>query len=464
MFQKKSYTRHEYGDPTYLSFFLMWDWEESPLFNGKAVDFLENILGEPERAEKLRTFKRLLQRINAEMPWYFQSIEGFENVYKFEELKSAYRGSDEGLTIQCLETVDLTIAGLMDMYRDIAFDMNRWIEVLPHNMTYFNLYVIVSDCRTIASRKLISKTQTNDFADEEREYIKINDGIAATAKAHFMVKLKKCSFSTDAGTAIFGALNSAEPAIATNNIKFKYQIVEYYSKQYLNSFEGTLQENKMFEGTEAKSGGNTSGEQSQQGASSEGDRLSGRQSDSSFYKEGDIIKVQNKGSSVEKITGFDESLPEEDSNLGNIFPDTAAVIPEIEEARNRGGIGENLLNQALATLEGAADRLRQDALAKLFLGNVYGLNAASNVRDAITAGSINGIRNLVDKTQEALNNENNSDGTVSGNVFPETQNEKPLPSSNAFDTVPPPEKDSNLGNIFPNTSEETPLNPSNINE
>ena len=64
LFQKKSYTRHEYGDPTYLSFFLLWDWEGSPLFNGRATDFLETILEEPERAEKLKTFKRVHQLIS----------------------------------------------------------------------------------------------------------------------------------------------------------------------------------------------------------------------------------------------------------------------------------------------------------------------------------------------------------------------------------------------------------------
>ena len=144
-------------------------------------------------------------------------------------------------------------------------------------------------------------------------------------------------------------------------------------------------------------------------------------------------------------------------------PNESPVVPEIEEARRRSGIAENLMDQAVTALEAAGERLRQDALSKLFLGNVYGLNAASNVRDAINAGSINGIRNLVDKTQDALN-QNTSDGTASGNVFPETQSEKPLPSSNVFDVVPPPEKDSNLGNIFPDTPDETPLNPSNINE
>ena len=68
-----------------------------------------------------------------EMPWTFQELEGLQNVFKFDELKKNYRGGDDAvIQIKCLESTDLIISGLMDVYRNIAFDIERWCEVLPH--------------------------------------------------------------------------------------------------------------------------------------------------------------------------------------------------------------------------------------------------------------------------------------------------------------------------------------------
>ena len=447
---QKGYRSHQYGDPTYLSFFLMFDWGGSPLFNGAAEYFLREVLFEPERADKLARFTKLLQKLNREMPWYFYEIEGFENVYKFDGLKEAYRGTDDGIKIKTLETLDLMIAGLMDMYRDIAFDMDRWCEVLPHNLTYFNLTIIISDCRTIANRKLnTNKNQTSDFQNEEREYTVINQDIADSAKAHFAVQLGKCSFTTDSGVGIFGGLSTAEPKIAENEIQIKYQKVKYYSKQYLNEFEGTLVENKLSEvGSNTP---NTAGNnENTNSPSSEGDRISGKE-ESGTKSNNDSTTVTSTGKNVERIEGFEQQETEEELNAERI-----EGFGESENTENPinfgtpGGLGENLLSDAVAALEGAGERLTQDVLAKLLLGNVYGLNAASNIQDALAAGSLNGLRNLAVKTAQALTDDSqensNIGSSVGDNVFPETFPEVPLKPDNIIQS-PSPEKDSNLGNV-----------------
>ena len=445
---QKGYRQHQYGDPTYLSFFLMFDWGGSPLFNGAAEYFLREVLFEPERADKLARFTKLLQKLNREMPWYFYEIEGFENVYKFDSLKEAYRGTDDGIKIKTIETLDLMIAGLMDMYRDIAFDIDRWCEVLPHNMTYFNLTIIISDCRTIANRKLnTNKNQTNDFQNEEREYTVINQDIADSAKAHFAVQLGKCSFTTDSGVGIFGGLSTSEPKIAENEIQIKYQKVKYYSKQYLNEFEGTLVENKLSEvGSNTP---NTAGNnENTTSPSSEGDRISGKE-ESGAKSNNDTTGVTYTGTNVERIEGFGESENTENPiNFGT-----------------PGGLGENLLSDAVAALEGAGERLTQDVLAKLLLGNVYGLNAASNIQDALAAGSLNGLRNLAVKTAQALTDDSqgnsNIGSSVGDNVFPETFPEVPLKPENMI-TPSDPEKQLKPENMITPSDPEKPLASANM--
>lgn len=446
---QKGYRNHNYGDPTYLSFFLMFDWEGSPLFNGTAEDFLRIVLKEEQRADKLARFKRLFQKLNREMPWYFYELEGLENVYKFDELKEAYRGNDEGLKIKCIETMDLMIAGLMDMYRDIVFDMDRWCEVLPHNMTYFNLYVVVSECRDIANRKLNTvKNQTSDFQNEEREYTVINQDIAQSAKAHFMVELKKCSFKSDSGVGIFSGLSTTEPKIAENEISIKYQIVKYYSKQYLNEFEGTLAENKKSE--IGRKGFNPAGNnENGTSPSSEGDKRSGKE-ETGTLSNNDTTNSSNKGVNVERIEGFggieEEPLSAERiEGFGESENTENPIAPNVPTK-----IGENLLSEAVTSLEGGASRLMQDVIGKLLLGNVYGLNAASNIQDALSSGSLNGLRNLATKTIGALT-DNSQEGTKAGasigdNVFPDGVPEVPLKQTNVIQS-PPPEKYSNLGNI-----------------
>ena len=432
---QKGYRAHKYGDPTYLSFFIMYDWGRSNLFNGKAEAFLREVLEEPERADKLVRFTKLMKKMNSEMPWYCYAVEGVENIFKFNDLKTNYRGTDDGIKIKTIETLDLMIAGLMEMYRDIAFDTERWCEVLPHNMTYFNMYIIVSESREIAGRKLnTNKNQTNDFQTEDREYTTINQEFAGSSKSHFAVKLGKCSFGMDSGTAIFGDLSTSEPKIAENEIQIKYQVVRTYSKQYMNEFEGPLVENKLKD-IKVDSGYTPAETENETTPVSEGDKISGKE-ESPKQSNGDTTSVSRKGNTIERVEGFTENESIED--------------PSIDPKSRLQTLGENLLDDALAELEGAGQRLKQDVLAKLLLGNVYGLNAASNIQDALAAGSLNGLRNLAVKTAQALTDDSsqnsNIGASVGDNMFPESIPEVPLKPTNNIQS-PPPEKDSNLGNV-----------------
>jgi hypothetical protein len=366
------------------------------------------------------------------------------------------------------------------MYRDIAYDMDRWCEVLPHNMTYFNLYVIVSESRTIAGRKLnTNKNQTSDFQNEDREYTTINQEFAKANKSHFAIKLGKCSFGSDSGTGIFGDLSTTEPKIAENEIQIKYQVIQTYSKQFMNEFVGPLVENKL------KDIGSDSGRvpretENETTPVSEGDKISGKE-ESPKQSNGDTTSVSKTGSTVEKVPGFGDNAEEEAftsekiEGFGEAEEETKLTAEKMEgfgetedtetpiSFGTKTRIGENLLQDALTSLEAGAERLTRDALAKLLLGNVYGLNAASNIQDALNAGSLNGLRNLASKLMPSDDSSSSESigASIGDNTFPASQPETPLKPENMI-TPSSPEKPLKSTNMITPSSPEKPLEPENM--
>ena len=78
-FRKGSILRSINEDPTYLSFFLMFDTVDrshSPLLSGAAEEYLKNFVDggadEGPYVTRLRNFKKVLLKINKEMPWFWQ--------------------------------------------------------------------------------------------------------------------------------------------------------------------------------------------------------------------------------------------------------------------------------------------------------------------------------------------------------------------------------------------------------
>ena len=155
-FRKGRLHNKMHEDPTYLTFFFMFDWysEESPLLSGEAEEYLRYVAGETDRADKLARFIKILKKLNTEMPWFWQSITGLETARQYDKMSDPFRGGDDKkISIKCLESIELTVTGLMDLYRNAAYDLNRWVEVLPHNLRRFKMYVYVSEVRAFKTNK-----------------------------------------------------------------------------------------------------------------------------------------------------------------------------------------------------------------------------------------------------------------------------------------------------------------------
>lgn len=114
-------------------------------FNDSAAEYLKRI-GSPNRQACHRIFTNLLWRLQDEAPWYFQSVTGLADLYKFDPAIN-FRGKDKVLTVECLESVDMRMTLLADLYRSFAFDFQYMREVLPINVRTFSMEVHVLEFR-----------------------------------------------------------------------------------------------------------------------------------------------------------------------------------------------------------------------------------------------------------------------------------------------------------------------------
>ena len=105
--------------------------------------------GYVKRAKMIDQFVNLLSYIQDKSPWFFQSIEGLDEVLKvdtFSEDFDATRG-DKFITINTLESVDLRVNALGDLYRKATFDFEYMRELVPKNLRRFNMWIIVTEIR-----------------------------------------------------------------------------------------------------------------------------------------------------------------------------------------------------------------------------------------------------------------------------------------------------------------------------
>lgn len=146
-------------DPTYLGFHIeiINEQIESPnavacgLFLNRndpfsATDYLDRI-GESWRADLLEQFVNEFLMLVRTKPWFFTSIAGLNKVLNLD-MKDAMRiGADVKIEIETLESLDMKIFRLFDMYRKATYDTINMRDMLPANMRKFNMRIHISEIR-----------------------------------------------------------------------------------------------------------------------------------------------------------------------------------------------------------------------------------------------------------------------------------------------------------------------------
>jgi len=249
-FKKGSLSRYPYQDPTYLSFVLLFDFfdsENSPLLSKTAEQFLEKLAdGNEYYAEKLEAlinFKQALATINNNMPWYWQGLEGLERLQKYDPTKNYWGGDDAILKITTLESINLTVAGLMHLYKKAVFDEQKWNWVLPVNLRKFRMWAYVTEIRTIKNMSKpkingINKDALRGFPDNFKPSIDIeNDNLGISgqnARPYFMFGLTYCEFDMMSGSDFLSGLSKNPEGAAVGELQIKYENVEKIEARVLN--------------------------------------------------------------------------------------------------------------------------------------------------------------------------------------------------------------------------------------
>lgn len=168
-FFKGLFTSEAYGyeDPTYLGFSLHFDFDphhrdpstgqmHDPLFcepgTGleSAQEYLKNI-GFEKKAAQLKQFKEILRYMNKNAPYFFQGVSGVTELWKVNRDPWDFnpeRAFERELKFQCLESVDLRMTALADLYKSATFDEQNMRSLLPENLRWFSLVLRIAEMRS----------------------------------------------------------------------------------------------------------------------------------------------------------------------------------------------------------------------------------------------------------------------------------------------------------------------------
>lgn len=244
------YTLTETDEPTFLTFSLDFDFDnavtnqffgfyDSPLFvdqervDYSAVHYLESIGRTPD-AERLREFKRLLQYTTQSQPWFFQSISGLDKMWKAAtDMTNNMKGKDIEFEVETLESLDLRISYMADLYRSGIYDKIYMRELVPENLRKFKMDVYLSEFRNLTSLTE-NLAYYNKYALGVKKYVDLGRRALDVVRAatdyfvnnasFFKFSIYFCEFDFSETLPGFGSYSVAtDPQMATNKFKIKGQ-------------------------------------------------------------------------------------------------------------------------------------------------------------------------------------------------------------------------------------------------
>ena len=106
-----------------------------------------------KRRDMLSAFRNGLLYINQNCPYYFQSITGLDQLLK-ADIKNIHKGPGKPqrmgtLNVECLESIDMRIFALSELYRKAVYDYTYHRTMLPENLRKFRMWLVVTEIRNI---------------------------------------------------------------------------------------------------------------------------------------------------------------------------------------------------------------------------------------------------------------------------------------------------------------------------
>jgi hypothetical protein len=382
-----------YQDPTILGFKLLFFFNNtgSKLLSTKegapntAYNYL-NKIGDYARASYLKKFVEHLQKISTNTPWFFQTITGLGDAWKRgyqAEVFSAALPIERKITIGCLESIDLRMSALIDLYRKSCFDWHYRREIVPWNLRTFDVYIYVYEVRltnrsgtpsrfsVLDIKKSLGLSEINDKQQKENAILLGEDPFGSEANPNKTLKDRTSDFLEGVGVEPIKALkpagntnapgnekaNTINPYI--NRIMFKFSLCEFLP----DDSGDTLTDIKAFASTDGFV----------------------QQKLSFSYRDVEEINLYNIYSGDQFVQDniiniLDQSALDNEYLYGKIIKRDPT-----EESFGVSDITNNKFNMLLPFASMASDKaaeLLTSTAGKLLLGNVYGFSALESINTA----------------------------------------------------------------------------------
>lgn len=382
--------------------------------------------GVSHRADALVGFRNLLFSINEKSPWFIRSIEGLDSVLRNPIPRQVganpgYREQRSGvLTFNCMDSIDLRVNAMADLYRKATYDYQYQRETLPGNLRKFRMWIIVTEIRQIDLQRNVADVLNpfnipgvrsaaevirdigqgtglldggaNQSRNPRRDLESFVRSFERLTPYILMYQLDLCEFNFDESYP-FTSLNNADNKNAVES-KFKVHVgnVREYKLQY-NILSDLLRNESAFAPILVQDSWNLNGS-----------------------------KILLKGVDL--------------NNNANLFRRFA----------------NNFINNSIASV---VQQQVSPIVTQQILGNSYGFNIADAVRSLNSAQDlVNGIRNVKSPFDDNRPQSRGLGGP----------NERNYPSikEDVYPGVPEPIRGGNLGSQYPNPTPGTPLGPNDV--
>lgn len=318
--------------------------------NPNSALFYLNKIGDFARYEMLVHFIKLLSELNSNYDHYFQGITGLDEAWKRDYTKPKFK---KEIVIDCLESLDLRITGLMDLYRKVVFDWENRRYVLPDNLRTFSVTVKVFDYRNFSAVPGGSADTIDSVFDNEKFFGQ--DKFMTGTQLNF--DLHWCEFlPDDSGTFLESVSNNPTEPVS-QKIKFSYEKIEENSiYRILNTL---AKDDKYF-----------------------------------YIKDYLNAELDVFGFTSSVDNSVKKDLPGSEKRWKKFAQDKLQRVQDIATDRIRGSVEDTIRTQTNT----------------LFLGNVYGFSPSS-----VTNNPEGGFRRILNNTTKSKGNE--SSQNKSGNVY-----------------------------------------------
>lgn len=178
-----------------------------------------NRIGEKRRYLALQQFIRMLQKINVDMTYMFQTIEGLQEAKDNFDVPICWENNT--ITFGMLETIDMRIQSLISIYRDIVYDSRRHVWVLPRNLRQFSCSVCVFP---IGTYNVTTDSELQAIPNAQRDdTIWKRPADAVNEFNHVLFEFAQCEFSMlSSSQGFIDSVSNNEMNMALNSLAFTY--------------------------------------------------------------------------------------------------------------------------------------------------------------------------------------------------------------------------------------------------